>query len=116
MKSEDREKEYDCCKNKPTQKLRGDVKLYVLLGMVGLVLLLSVVQSFQIRELKNKAAVATVTSGASAGDDALDTTGWTDDEKMMYEHHGIVPDRLKGSGVTSAQSGASKNNGMVGGC
>lgn len=41
---------------------------------------------------------------------AIDTNGWTEQEKMNYEHHGTLPSRLQGSNVQ--QQGA----GMVGGC
>ncbi len=41
----------------------------------------------------------------------LDTTGWTDNEKMNYEMHGTIPARVQGS-ATSSSSGS----GMVGGC
>ena len=39
----------------------------------------------------------------------LDTTGWTEDEKMNYEMHGVIPSRISGG---SSPSGS----GMVGGC
>lgn len=91
-----------------------DVKVYLLLAMVGLILIVSIIQSFQIRELKAKAL--TVSAGAVSGAlGSLDMTGWTEDEKMMYEHHGTVPDRLK-SKVSSATASASSGSGMVGGC
>ena len=38
----------------------------------------------------------------------IDTTGWTEDEIMNYEMHGIIP---AGAGSASTSSG-----GMVGGC
>ncbi len=41
---------------------------------------------------------------------AVDTTGWTEDEKMNYEMHGTLPARLQGK-VQQQTSG-----GMVGGC
>jgi len=40
----------------------------------------------------------------------IDTTGWTEDEIMNYEMHGIIPAGAGGS-VTSSSSSA-----MVGGC
>ena len=42
---------------------------------------------------------------------ALDTTGWTENEKMNYEMHGTIPARLEVSGASAGSSG-----GMVGGC
>ena len=40
----------------------------------------------------------------------IDTSGWTDNEKMQYDHHGTLPARLQGNNVQ--QQGA----GMVCGC
>ena len=48
-----------------------------------------------------------ITGNAVSG--KLDTTGWTDNEKMNYEMHGTIPVRMQGA----SQSGGS---GMVGGC
>ena len=44
-------------------------------------------------------------------DGKLDTTGWTENEKMNYEMHGTIPARLGASGASTGSSG-----GMVGGC
>lgn len=77
------------------------MKTYVIVGMVALVLLISIVQSFQINSLKNEITANAINS------DAIDMTGWTEDEKMQYEHHGILPARLQNQGQAS---------GMVGGC
>ena len=49
----------------------------------------------------------------SATSNALDTTGWTANEKMNYEMHGTVPARLQGKVSAST---ASSGTGMVGGC
>ncbi len=43
----------------------------------------------------------------------LDTTGWTANEKMNYEMHGTIPERLQGKVTESAESGGT---GMVGDC
>ena len=48
-----------------------------------------------------------LTGNASAG--ALDTTGWTENEKMNYEMHGTIPARVSGASTGNA-------GGMVGGC
>ena len=51
-----------------------------------------------------------VTGAASAGGSGkIDTTGWTENEKMNYEMHGTVPARVGGAS-------ASSSGGMVGGC
>ena len=48
---------------------------------------------------------------AVAGDSGkLDTTGWTENEKMNYDMHGTIPARVGNSGASSASGG------MVGGC
>lgn len=55
-----------------------------------------------------------LTGNAVAGDSGkLDTSGWSENEKMNYDMHGTVPARLQGKiAASSASSGA----GMVGGC
>lgn len=40
----------------------------------------------------------------------IDTSGWTENEKMNYEMHGTLPARLQQSNVQQQGSG------MVGGC
>jgi hypothetical protein len=52
-------------------------------------------------------AVNTVTSSGK-----LDTSSWSENEKMNYEMHGTIPARLQGKVASSASSGT----GMVGGC
>ena len=41
----------------------------------------------------------------------LDTTGWTENEKMNYEMHGTIPARIQQSSGSNPAS-----SGMVGGC
>ncbi len=76
---------------------------YILVGMVALIVVLSIFQSFQIRALKDKQVTNVASSGGT-----LDVSDWTDEEKMMYEHHGTMPARLGGQQTSSG--------GMVGGC
>lgn len=78
------ETEHDCCRNKNKEGI--GIKNIVLVGMVVAVLLLSVVQSFQIRTIKNQ-----MTGNLMKNSGVIDMSGWTDDEKMQYEHHGIMP-------------------------
>ena len=53
---------------------------------------------------------SSLTGNAVAGSsEKLDTTGWTDNEKMNYEMHGVIPARVQGSAPASSC-------GMVGGC
>jgi len=54
---------------------------------------------------------STISGNAVAGDSGkLDTSGWSENEKMNYEMHGTVPARLQG------KVAASSGTGMVGGC
>lgn len=108
------ERQGSCCNSGSSPQ--GDIKVYLLLAMVGLILVVSVVQSFQIRELKAKslAVSSAVVAATASASGSLDMTGWTEDEKMMYEHHGTVPERLKGK--VSSPAAASTGSGMVGGC
>ncbi len=89
---------------------KKDRKMYFMLVLVSLVVVLSIVQTFQIMALKTEAiesgAADTLTSGA------LDMSSWTEDEKMMYEHHGTIPARFQSSQATSKSSASA----MVGGC
>lgn len=56
-----------------------------------------------------------ITGNAVGADGKLDTTGWSENEKMNYEMHGTIPARLQGK-VAPSLSGASGGAGMVGGC
>ncbi len=49
----------------------------------------------------------------SATGNVIDTTDWTENEKMNYEMHGTIPARLQGK---VASSSASSGADMVGGC
>ncbi|MBI2656109.1 hypothetical protein HYX03_00030 [Candidatus Woesearchaeota archaeon] len=90
-------KQHDCCKHKSKS---SNLKNYVLFGMIAIVLLISIVQSFQIKALK-----AGFTGNVVKGN-GLDMSGWTEDEKMQYEHHGTLP----------AGSQSSKQASQVGSC
>jgi len=78
----------------------GNMKLYALFGLVILVVLLVALQSFQISSLKKQ-----ITSNAVKSN-GIDMTGWTENEKMMYEHHGTLPARLQQSSGKSSQVGS----------
>ena len=55
--------------------------------------------------------VSTISGNAvAASSGKLDTSGWSENEKMNYDMHGTVPARLQG------KAGASSGTGMVGGC
>ncbi len=87
------ENEHECCKKEDSKKI--SIRKYVLPGLVALTLLISVLQSFQISSLKDgTTANAVQSAGADMG-------GWTDDEKMQYEHHGTMPARFQQTRQTS---------------
>jgi hypothetical protein len=105
----------DCCKqNKEEGKTSNDNKFryYLMIGVVGVVLVLSLYQSIQISSLKSG---STGTGAVVSSSGAIDTSSWSADEKMMYEHHGTLPARLQGSQPKSAAT-APRSAGMVGGC
>ena len=93
------ETEHDCCRNKNKEGV--GIKNIVLVGIVVAVLLLSVVQSFQIRTIKNQ-----MTGNAAVSAGGIDISGWTEDEKMQYEHHGIMPARLQQNNRQTSQVGS----------
>ena len=85
-----------------------DKKLTIVTILVGILLIVSVVQFFQLNGIKSGAS----TTGAvtATATNSIDMTGWTEDERMNYEMHGIIPARVNEVEVNPA--GAS----MVGGC
>ena len=88
------ETEHECCKNKNNEN--EGIKNIVMVGVIVAVLLLSVIQSFQIRTIKNQ-----ITGNLIKNSGVIDTSGWTADEKMQYEHHGIMPARFQQTKQTS---------------
>lgn len=83
-----------------------DIKNIVIAIILGAVLITSVVQTFQLNELKSR--MSTTGAATATGTGLIDTTGWTDNEKMNYEMHGIIPARFGEGGSAGAS--------MVGGC
>jgi len=65
------------------------------------------IQTYQISDLKNS-ITGNAVSLVAGSSNALDTTGWTENEKMNYEMHGTIPSRGASSNPSSS--------GMVGGC
>jgi len=82
-------------------------KDYFIISMVALLAVVSIVQAFQIGSLKPSGII---TGNAVGG--AIDTSGWTETEKMNYEHHGTLPARLQGS----VKQSPTQSPTMVGGC
>ncbi|MBI4896410.1 MAG: hypothetical protein HY832_02580 [Candidatus Aenigmarchaeota archaeon] len=86
-----------------------DTKITVLTLVVVVLLIVSVLQFFQLNDIKGKISATGAVVQSTGG--ALDMTGWTENEKMMYEHHGTLPARLQ-----SQASPPPVSTGMVGGC
>ena len=82
------------------------MKNYLLIGAGVVLVLVFIFQSLQISDMKSKISGNAVKSGA------IDMSGWTEDEKMQYEHHGVLPARLQSSGQNNIQNLPT----MVGGC
>ena len=59
-------------------------------------------QTFQLNGIKSRIS----TTGAVTSTGSIDTTGWTENEKMNYDMHGTIPARF----------GGGSSGGMVGGC
>ena len=87
------------------QEEKSNLTTYILFGVIALLVVVSLVQSFQInglrKDIKNQAT--STTKGA------IDMSGWTENEKMMYEHHGTLPTRAQGNSQNPQAA-------MVGGC
>ncbi|MEK6824268.1 MAG: hypothetical protein AABY02_00275 [Nanoarchaeota archaeon] len=80
-------------------EIKKNTLMWIVIGVLFLVILFLTYRT------------SSLTGNAVAGNSGkLDTTGWTDNEKMNYEMHGTIPARLPGK--VSASSGT----GMVGGC
>lgn len=82
---------------------------HILYGVLAVFVVLAAFQFYQINSLKKSFSGNAITGNAVNG--AVDTTGWSENEKMNYEHHGTLPARLQGSA-----SSAPASSGMVGGC
>src|SRR3989344_5607964 len=107
METEDKiEEKHECCM-KRNQESKSSFQKYALAIMVGIVLVMSIVQAFQINGMKKAKIADSITANAASGE--LDMSQWTEDEKMMYEHHGTLPSRAAGQ---VPQQGSN----MVGGC
>ena len=79
----------------------------IVLAVLVLLVVFAAFQEFQISSFKKNTG-NTVTGNVVQGQ--IDMTGWTENEKMEYEHHGTLPARLRGSNVQQQSSQ------MVGGC
>jgi hypothetical protein len=95
--------EHEKMKVKKVELLR-----YAMLALAVLLLVASVVQAYQI------AAIGKAENTA-AGTGTLDTASWTEEEKMNYDMHGIIPARVKSSS-SSVPLQSQQAPTMVGGC
>lgn len=93
----------DCCapQENKTQLLKENKANMKVILWVIIAVLLVFVAFFVYKDRKSLDA-------QSIGID--DLSSWTADEKMQYEHHGILPARLEGKVLQQ------KSSGMVGGC
>ena len=73
--------------------------------LIGLVIF-GVVQTFQISSIKKD--LSGVTGSATK---QIDTSGWSENERMNYEMHGTIPARYQES-----QGSVAQQLQMVGGC
>jgi len=81
------------------------VLMGIALGIV-IVLVVSIIQTFEISSIKRE--ISRVTGSVTK---QIDTSGFTENEKMNYEMHGTIPTRYQtSSGSTNPQTQ------MVGGC
>ena len=86
-----------------------ETKYVVITIILVLILVLGVVQAFQMNSLKSAVTGNAIASGSTG---PIDISGWTEQERMMYEHHGTLPTRLQNGNVQTAPA----SSGMVGGC
>ena len=86
-------------------------KEILLVAIIGIILMIGIVQTIQLNALSAKiVGMSNIVSQAS-NTQAVDTSQMTENEKMNYEMHGIVPARFS-SGGSASQSLPD----MVGGC
>ncbi|MBI2139298.1 hypothetical protein HYU14_00115 [Candidatus Woesearchaeota archaeon] len=85
------------------------------LGLAFILVIMAVIQTVQIAGMKNSfnsgaanggpADGNAITGNAVAAGGKIDMSGWTENEKMMYDHHGTLPARLNGNSAASGSSG-----------
>jgi len=80
----------------------------ILYAILAVLVVFAAFQFYQISSLKKSFSNNAITGNAVTGG-AINMGGWTETEKMEYEHHGILPTRLQ-SGNNAPSTG------MVGGC
>ena len=95
-KENSNEHKHECCMKKGHEGHReSSMQKYLMVAFMAIIFLMSLVQVFQISSLKSANLQQNqITANVASG---IDMSGWTEDEKMMYEHHGTLPARLQGS-------------------
>jgi len=79
------------------------LKEKIIFVFMGLIIVLLILQTIQIAYLNSDNK-----NSSNVNSKVIDMGGWSDEEIMMYEHHGTLPTRIGGSSQPSS--------GMVGGC
>src|SRR3989344_6813504 len=111
--------EQDCCKqkshhgNEECNKQEGAKQPPAVFLVIGALLMAAVIvqaynftQISQVNSLVEKQATTLSLTGNAIG--AMDMSGWTDNEKMNYEMHGIIPAGAQG-GATAAAANSGSN-------
>src|SRR3989338_5062811 len=102
----------DCCKAGGKEG-----KSYFMPAILAILLVIAIFQAVQINSMKSITsnavrAISNINTNANTNANGIDMSGWSEDEKMQYEHHGTLPTRIKSSQPQSQPQQA----GMVGGC
>ena len=85
-----------------------DVKIVLAIVLVAVVISFAAIQMVQINSISSKLSTTGLVAGTGATG-SIDMSGWTETEKMNYEHHGTLPARYQ-------QSSSQPSSSMVGGC
>lgn len=99
-------KKDNCCEKMKKQKIKGGESMEIskktmLWIVIGVLLVAAIFLTFKVSSLNS----------GSSNNGEIDTSGWTQNEIMNYQMHGVVPAR-----VSEGSTQASSSSGMVGGC
>ena len=104
--------EHDCCRQEKSHQKDGTdnkerkepLPVFMIIGvlLMGAVIVqaYNFTQINQVNSILEKQATTLSPSG-SQGTGAINMSGWTDNEKMNYEMHGIIPARAQASATAS---------------
>lgn len=101
-------KKADCCdsKNESMKDEKSRTKKTFMWVIIGILLIATI---FVTAKASSPGTGQTISGGA------IDTSGWTENEVMNYQMHGIVPARVSGA-ITSGASAGSGSSSQVGSC